>query len=89
MPRLALIGSGAGGLVTIALVANWFAAALLVAAILIPATVLCWVLNDKDRPKRLALLMTAWRHGVPDLLESDTCQNPAHARNIAGLKARR
>lgn len=36
-----------------------------VAAVIVLAIALCWVVADADRPKRLALLLTAWRHGTP------------------------
>lgn len=36
-----------------------------VVAVIVLAIALCWVVADADRPKRLALLLTAWRHGTP------------------------
>jgi hypothetical protein len=36
-----------------------------VAAIIVLTIALCWVVADADRPHRLALLLTTWRHGTP------------------------
>ncbi|WP_394617138.1 hypothetical protein JNUCC0626_47265 [Lentzea sp. JNUCC 0626] len=46
-----------------ALDAGWIGAALLIIAIVVPITAICWILADPDRPHRLALLLTTWRHG--------------------------
>jgi hypothetical protein len=38
--------------------------AVLIIAIVVPIVAICWVVADPDRPQRLALLLTAWRHGT-------------------------
>jgi hypothetical protein len=52
---------GVGGIVVTALMTDWTGVALLVIAIILA---LCWVLDDQDRAKRLALLVSTWRHGT-------------------------
>lgn len=56
---------GAGGAVAAALAAGWIGAILLITLILVPTAAICWILADFDRPQRLALLITTWRHGTP------------------------
>ncbi len=56
------VTGGTGGAVAAALAAGWVGAALLIIAILAPTIAICWVLADPDRPQRLALLVTTWRH---------------------------
>jgi hypothetical protein len=55
---------GVGGAVAAALATGWIGAALLIVAILVPTAAICWILADSDRPQRLALLVTTWRHGT-------------------------
>lgn len=65
MTRPILVGLTSAGVATTAVVMSWAAAAILLATILITAVALCWILADHNRPLRLALLLTAWRHGIP------------------------
>ena len=58
------VTGGTGGAVAAALATGWVGAALLIIAILAPTLAICWVLADPDRPQRLALLVTTWRHGT-------------------------
>jgi hypothetical protein len=48
-----------------ALAMSWTAVTVTVAVVLVFTIALCWVVADADRPSRLALLLTAWRHGTP------------------------
>ena len=48
-----------------ALTMSWTAVTVTVAVVLVLTIALCWVVADADRPNRLALLLTAWRHGTP------------------------
>jgi hypothetical protein len=48
-----------------ALAMSWTAVTVTVAVVLVLTIALCWVVADADRPNRLALLLTAWRHGTP------------------------
>jgi hypothetical protein len=50
---------------SITLAISWAAATVTVAVALGLTIALCWVVADADRPNRLALLLTAWRHGTP------------------------
>ncbi|XVS67845.1 hypothetical protein ACQPYE_17910 [Actinosynnema sp. CA-299493] len=58
------VTGGTGGAVAAALAAGWVGAALLIIAIVVPTIAICWILADADRPQRLALLVTTWRHGT-------------------------
>lgn len=62
--RALVITSAICGGMTAVLAMGWMGAVLLTAAILIPIGALCWILADRDRPLRLALLLSAWRHGT-------------------------
>ncbi|MFF5097727.1 MULTISPECIES: hypothetical protein [Actinosynnema] len=70
---------GAGGMVAAALAAGWVGAALLIIAILAPTIAICWVLADHDRPQRLALLVTTWRHGTTPPPGATTATKPRRA----------
>ncbi|MBW4716692.1 hypothetical protein [Saccharothrix obliqua] len=72
---------GAGGMVAAALAAGWIGAALLIIAILAPIIAICWILADPDRPQRLALLVTTWRHGTTTPPRRATTTKPRHANN--------
>jgi TIR domain-containing protein len=72
MTRPVLFVSTAASIATTAVVTSWVTATILLTAILIVTTALCWILADHDRPRRLALLLTAWRHGIPPTLDQPT-----------------
>lgn len=48
--------------VTVALTTGWIGVALLIVA---SVAALCWILADRDRSHRLALLVTIWRDSTP------------------------
>jgi hypothetical protein len=50
--RRVLAAGGGSGLLGSLLAAGWVGAVL---------GALCWIVNDKDRPHRLALILVAWR----------------------------
>lgn len=52
-------------LLSAALAMGWTAVTIAVAVVIVLTIALCWVVADADRPNRLALLLTAWRHGTP------------------------
>jgi Na+-transporting NADH:ubiquinone oxidoreductase subunit NqrB len=55
-----------GGIAAVPVVvagASWHALAALLLAMLILVTVVCWIVNDNGRSRRLALLIRAYRHG--------------------------
>ena len=64
--RLRTVGAagGVGGAVAAALATGWIGAALLIVAIVVPIAAICWIVADRDRPQRLALLFTTWRHST-------------------------
>lgn len=72
MTRPLLFVSTAASILTTAVVTSWITAAILLTAILIATTALCWILADHDRPRRLALLLTDWRHGIPPTPDQPT-----------------
>lgn len=47
-----------GGLVS---AIGWLAPVVLLGAVAMAIAAVCWVLNDHERPRRLALLIRAWR----------------------------
>lgn len=57
------ITAGSGGLLSTLLAAGWTGVVLLGAVILTVVISICWVIADPERPKRLALLITATRGG--------------------------
>ncbi|WP_309116258.1 hypothetical protein [Saccharothrix sp.] len=70
---------GTGGAVAAALTAGWVGAALLIIAIVVPIIAICWILADADRPQRLALLVTTWRHGTATPPVRTTTTKPRRA----------
>jgi hypothetical protein len=50
-----------GGLFTALATISWPALAMVSAVVIVALAAVCWVLNNGDRPKRLALLIRAWR----------------------------
>jgi hypothetical protein len=54
-----VLGATAG--LAAVLSAGWTGVALVTALVLVPVLAICWVVADPDRPRRLALLLTAWR----------------------------
>ncbi len=63
-----------------ALTAGWIGALLLIIAIIVPTAAICWILADPDRPQRLALLVTTWRHGTtPPPRRATTTTKPRRA----------
>jgi hypothetical protein len=40
---------------------GWTGITLAVVVIIVVVLAVCWIINDADRPKRLALLLVAWR----------------------------
>jgi hypothetical protein len=59
------VTGGTSGAVVAAFAAGWTGVAVLIIAIVMPIAAICWVIADPDRPPRLALLMSTWRHGTP------------------------
>nr|WP_042198691.1 hypothetical protein [Kibdelosporangium sp. MJ126-NF4]CEL23485.1 hypothetical protein [Kibdelosporangium sp. MJ126-NF4]CTQ89099.1 hypothetical protein [Kibdelosporangium sp. MJ126-NF4] len=55
---------GVAGVAAAAITTGWIGVALLVATALAAVAALCWVVADRHRPHRLALLLAAWRHGA-------------------------
>ncbi|MGH3923343.1 MAG: hypothetical protein ACRDTT_10815 [Pseudonocardiaceae bacterium] len=51
--------------VSAVLAMSWAGVVIAVGVVIVLTIAVCWVLADADRPKRLALLLTAWRHGTP------------------------
>lgn len=51
-----------GGLVS---AIGWLAPFVLLGAVAMAIAAVCWVLNDHERPRRLALLIRAWRTQQP------------------------
>jgi hypothetical protein len=62
MSGRALASTAGGGALAAALATGWVGAVLLIALVLVPTLAVCWVIADPDRPHRLAVLLTAWRH---------------------------
>jgi hypothetical protein len=54
-----------GGLLSALAITGWPALALVSAVAIVAVVAICWVLNNGDRPKRLALLIRAWRDSRP------------------------
>jgi hypothetical protein len=54
-----------GGLLSALATTGWPALVLVSAVVIIALAALCWVLNNGDRPKRLALLIRAWHDSRP------------------------
>ncbi|MGI5215037.1 hypothetical protein [Plantactinospora sp. CA-290183] len=50
-----------GGLVTGLSVSGWPALVALLTLAVIAVAATCWTISDRERPKRLALLIRAWR----------------------------
>lgn len=62
--RRVLAGTGAGGVVGTLVAKDRTGVVLVAAVIIVVVLAACWVLNDRNRPERLALLFAAWR-GMP------------------------
>lgn len=62
--RVAAATFGGGLLSTLAAV-GWPALVLVSAVAAVALAAVCWVLNNEDRPERLALLIRAWRDTRP------------------------
>ncbi|MEV4759663.1 hypothetical protein AB0J86_31830 [Micromonospora sp. NPDC049559] len=56
---------GGGGVVSALATVGWPALVLMAAMTVTAVVAMCWVLNDRDRPRRLALLIAAWRGQRP------------------------
>jgi hypothetical protein len=64
-PKAVTTVSATGGVsaLLVAVVATgWTGIALLVIVLIVLIAALCWVLADSERPQRLALLLSTWRH---------------------------
>jgi hypothetical protein len=66
MLRPALGVAAGGGVLSTLLTTGWAGAALLIAVVLVLVGAVCWVVNDPQRPDRLALLIATWRGRTPD-----------------------
>jgi hypothetical protein len=62
---VACMTGGTSGAVVAAFAAGGTGIAVVIIAIVVPIVAICWVLDDPDRPQRLALLLNTWRHGTP------------------------
>jgi hypothetical protein len=63
MRRLLML-CGGGGLVALLTAMTWPGAVLVVAVLIVVATI-CWIVGDDDRPNRFAAVLTAWRGPGP------------------------
>lgn len=64
MVKTVSVTGGTSGAVVAALTAGWTGVAVLIIVIVVPIAAICWVVADADRPQRLALLLSTWRHGT-------------------------
>ncbi|MDW5323510.1 hypothetical protein [Plantactinospora sp. KLBMP9567] len=62
--RAGAVAAG-GGLVTGLSLVDWPVLLALFAVSAMAVGAICWVVNDRDRPKRLALLIRSWRGQPP------------------------
>jgi hypothetical protein len=56
--------AGMLGMLSAVVTAGWAGAALSVVIVVTLVGAVCWVINDQNRPERLALLIKSWR-GIP------------------------
>jgi len=54
-----------GGVVSALHTIGWPAPVVLLGSVAMAIVAICWVLNDHERPRRLALLIRAWRGQAP------------------------
>ncbi|MFC6022245.1 hypothetical protein ACFP2T_39575 [Plantactinospora solaniradicis] len=62
--RAGTVAAG-GGLVTGLSMVDWPALLALLAVSAMAITATCWIVSDRERPKRLALLIRTWRGQPP------------------------
>ncbi|MFB9850539.1 hypothetical protein ACFFMR_09095 [Micromonospora andamanensis] len=60
VPRLSALAAG-GGVFSVLALAGWPAVVVLLAAAAMTTALLGWVVNDRERPERLALIIRAIR----------------------------
>lgn len=86
--RRLLAGSGASGALATLLAKGWTGIALAMAVIIVVVLALCWIINNPDRPERLALLLAAWR-GTRSTREMTRSEPAAGRTMVAARPARR
>lgn len=61
-----LLGAGGGAVLTAFFAGGWIVGVVLIATILVVVGATCWIVSDRDRPQRLAIVLKALRPGAPE-----------------------
>lgn len=59
--RLLDTGVAGGGLLGVLMAAGWVGAVTLLGTVVVATAALCWILRDRDMPRRLEGIIRAWR----------------------------
>jgi hypothetical protein len=85
MLRRGLSVAGGGGFVTAIFAAGWAGIVIVSAVVVVLIAAVCWIVADEDRPARVALLVTAWRHGT---ITPRRRRTPAVQRRLSAVESR-